>query len=106
MCPEERMYLADRQGNFLFGLLPWEHAHLGLRRRHRSLHGDGVWMRRDIVGQDQYGSLAIAYEIARHSEDEVGVGAVRLGQEFIDHVHRDVGPALDQFGPQPFMLVS
>jgi hypothetical protein len=91
------MYLADRQRNPLVGFLPWEHAHLGLRRQHCSLHGDGVRMRRDIIGQDQYRSLAIAYEIASHSEDEVGVGAVNLGQEFVDHLHRDVGPALDQF---------
>ena len=42
----------------------------------------GVWQR--------------AHEIARHGEDEVGVGAVHLGQEPVDHLHRDVGPALDQ----------
>ncbi len=90
------MYLAHRYGNALFGLLPRVHAHFGLRRKHRALQGDGVRMRRDIVGQDQYGRLAISYEIARHRQDEVGVGAVHLGQIFLDHLHRDLGPAFDQ----------
>src|ERR1700681_3344835 len=54
-------------------------------------------MRRDVVRQDQYGRLAIAHEIARHGEDEVGVGAEHLGQELLDPLHRDLGPALDQF---------
>src|SRR4029077_2985529 len=76
MSPEEGMYLAHRQGNPLLGLLPREHAHFGVWREHRSFHGDGVRMRRDIVRQDQYGRLAIAHEIACHREDEVGVGAV------------------------------
>src|SRR5438105_4520829 len=74
MRPEEGTYLAHRQGNPLLGLLPREHADFGLRREHRGLHGDDVRMRGDIVGQDQYGRLAIAHEIARHREDEVGVG--------------------------------
>ena len=60
MRPEEGTYLAHRQGNPLLGLFPREHAHFGLRREHRGLHGDGVWMRGDIVGQDQYRRLAIA----------------------------------------------
>ena len=94
MRPEERADLAHRQGNPLLGLLPRKHAHFGLRREHRGLHGDGVRMRRDIVRQDQHGRLAVAHEIARHGEDEVGIGAVHLGQEFVDHLHRDLGPAL------------
>jgi len=48
-------------------------------------------MCRDIVRQDQHGRLTIAHEIARHREDEVGVGAVHPGQEFVDGLHRDVG---------------
>src|SRR5713101_1326277 len=55
-------------------------------------------MRRDIIRQDQYGRLAIAHEIARHGKDEVGVGVVHLGQEFVHRLHRDVGPALEQLG--------
>src|SRR5882672_4197755 len=97
MCPEEGTYLAHRQGNPLLGLLPREHAHFGLRREHCALHGDGVWMRRDVIRQDQYGRLAIAHEIARHGEDEVGVGAEHPGHEFLDHLGREIGPALDQF---------
>jgi hypothetical protein len=33
-------------------------------------------MSRDIIRQDEDGRLAIAHKIARHGEDEVGVGAV------------------------------
>jgi hypothetical protein len=49
---------------------------------------------------DQHGRLAIAHEIARHGKDEVGVGVVHLGQEFVYRLHRDVGPALKQLGTQ------
>src|SRR2546422_900696 len=40
-----------------------------------------------------------AAAVARYfkSEDEVGVGAIHPGQIFLDHHHRDLGPALDQF---------
>jgi hypothetical protein len=55
MRSEEGTYLAHRQGNPLRWLFPWEHAHFGLRREHRGLHGDGVWMRRDIIRQDHMG---------------------------------------------------
>jgi len=55
MRPEEGTYLAHRQGNPLLGLLPREHAHFGLRREHRGLHGDGVRMRRDIAGRIRMG---------------------------------------------------
>ena len=61
-----------------------------------AFHGDGVRVRRDIVGQDQHRRLAIAHEIARHREDEVGIGAVHLGEELVDRLHRDVGPLRDQ----------
>ena len=89
MCPEEGTNLSHRQGNSLLGLLPREHAHFGVWREHRGLHCDGVRMRRDIIGQDQYGRLAMAHEIACHREDEVGVAAVHLGQKFVDHLHGD-----------------
>src|SRR5713226_2402726 len=46
---QEGTYLAHRQGNPLLGLLPRENAYFGLRRKHRTLHGDSVRMRRDIV---------------------------------------------------------
>src|ERR1700730_121462 len=99
MRPEEGTYLAYRQGYALPGLLPGEHAHFSLRRQHRGFHGDGVRMRWDIIRQDQYRRLAIAHEIARHGEDEVGVGAVHLSQKFIDRLQRDIGPALNEFRP-------
>src|SRR5437667_3118630 len=97
MRPKEGTYLAYRYRNPLLGLLPRVHAHFGFRREHRGLHRNGIRMRRDIVRQDQYGRLAIAYEIARHGEDEIGFGAVHVRQIFFNHLHRDVGPALDQF---------
>jgi hypothetical protein len=40
---------------------------------------------RDIVRQEEYRRLAVAYEIARRGENEVGVGAVHLIQEGVDH---------------------
>jgi hypothetical protein len=49
---EEGMNLAHRQGNSLLGFLPREHAHLCLRRQYGALHGDGVWVRADLVWQD------------------------------------------------------
>jgi hypothetical protein len=54
---------------------------------------------------DRDGRLAIAHEIARHGKDEVGVGVVHLGQEFVYRLHRDVGPALKQLGTQLFRMV-
>src|SRR5438477_215444 len=86
-------HLAYRQRDSLLGLLPGKHADFGLRREHRGLHGDGVWMRRNIIGQDQYRRLAIADEIARDGEDEIGVGAIHFGQEFMHHLHGDVAPS-------------
>src|SRR5438445_5886467 len=50
---EEGMNLAHRQGDSLLGFFPREHAHFGLWREHRALHGDGVWVRGDLVRQDQ-----------------------------------------------------
>jgi hypothetical protein len=32
-------------------------------------------MCRDIIRQDEHWRLAVAHEIARHCEDEVGIGA-------------------------------
>jgi len=48
---------------------------------------------RHVVRQHQDRRPAVAHEIARHGVHEVGVGAVHVGQEGIDHRHRDVGPA-------------
>jgi hypothetical protein len=83
MRAEEGTYLAHGEGNPLLGFLPREHAHFALRREHRGLHGDGVRMRGNIIRQDQDGRLAIAHEIARHGEDEVGIGFEHPGHELI-----------------------
>jgi len=53
-------------------------------------HGDSVRMRWHIVRQDEHRRLAVAHEVARHGEDEVGIGAVHPGQEFIDRFHGDL----------------
>src|SRR5258707_15296677 len=73
MRPQEGTYLAYRQRYPLLRLLPGEHAHFGLWRKHRGFHGHRVGMRRDIIWQDQYRRLAIAHKIARDREDEVGI---------------------------------
>ena len=53
-------------------------------------------MRRNIIRQDQYRRLAVADEIARDGEDEIGIGAIHFGQEFIDRLHRDVASSRGQ----------
>src|SRR6202049_664561 len=103
MRPEEGSYLAHRQGNPLLGLLPREHAHFGLWREHRCLHGDGVRMCRDIIRQDQYGRLAIAHEIACHGEDEVGLVRYILVRNLSTTSIVMSGRRLTNSGPQPFM---
>ena len=47
-----------------------------------------------VIRQDQYGRLTTAHEIARHGEDEVGVGAEHPVQESVGHFLRDVGRRL------------
>ena len=75
------MNLAHRQGNSFLGFFPGEDAHLGFWREHRALHGDGVWVRRDVVRQDQDRVLTTTDEIVCHGEDEIGVGFEHLGHE-------------------------
>jgi len=99
------MNLAHGHGNPLLRLLLREHARFGIWHEHRRLHGDFVRMRRDIIRQDQHGHLAIAHEIACHRENEVGIGAVHLGQILLDHIHRDVMSAFDQVGPPATHIV-
>src|SRR5712691_5604468 len=53
MRPEEIAHLAHRVGNQVLGLLPGVNAYFGLRREAHNLHGHGVWVRRDVVRQDQ-----------------------------------------------------
>jgi hypothetical protein len=60
----------------------------------------------EVVRQHEYRRPAVAHEIARHGKDEVGVGAVHLGEEGVEHRHRDVGPVGACAGPQPLMLFS
>src|SRR2546422_9763034 len=89
---EKGMNLAHREGNSLLGFFPGEDAHLCLWREHRALHGDGIWVRGDLVRQDQDRVLATPHEIACHGEHEVGVGLEHLGDELVGRLQRDLGP--------------
>ena len=93
---EEGMNLAHCQGDSLLGFFPREHAHFGLWREHRALDGDGVWVRGNLVRQDQDGVLATPYEIAGHGEDEVGIGFEHPGYKLVGRLQRDLGPLSDQ----------
>src|SRR6202167_4727266 len=71
---EEGMNLAHREWDSLLRFFPREQAHFGLGREHGALHGDGVRVRGDLVGQDQDWVLATTHEIACDGEEEVGIG--------------------------------
>ena len=90
------MNLAHRQGNSLLGFFPGEDAHLGFWREHRALQGDGVWVRRDVVRQDQDRILATPHEITCHGEHEVRVGLEHSGDELVGCLQRDLRPFRDQ----------
>jgi len=83
VCPEEGTYLAHRQGNPLLGLLPREHAHFGLWREHRGLHGDGVRERLENDVGSRIFYLPMASKIAGlfAYNDELGgcVGIITRG---------------------------
>ena len=83
-----------------FGFLPREYTHLGFWREHRALHGDGVRMRWDIIRQDQHGCLPIARKIARHRENEVGIGFEHPGHNLVGRAHRNLGRLTVSSGPQ------
>src|SRR5262245_50787351 len=91
MGAKEGTYLAYCERDSFLGLLPREHAYLGVRRKHRALHGDGVWVRGNFVRQHQNRVLARAHELARHREDEVGIGLEHPNHELLGHLYRDVG---------------
>jgi hypothetical protein len=97
--------MTHRQRDLIRGVLPRVKAHLRVRREMHGFHGDGIWMRRHVVRQHQDRRLAAAHEIARHGVNEVGVGTVHVGQEGVDHRHRDVGPASAQFRTPAFHVV-
>src|SRR5215471_17193340 len=86
------MNLAHRQGNSLLGFFPGEDAHLGLWGEHCALHGDGVWVRGDLVREDQDRILAVTHEISSDGEDEIGIGFEHLGYKLVSRLHRDLGP--------------
>src|SRR5215813_8747411 len=93
---EEGMNLAHRQRDSLLGFLPGEDAHLGFWRKHRALHGYGVWVRGNFVRQDQDWVLATPHEIACHGEDEIGVGFEHPGHKLVDRLHRNLGTLSNQ----------
>jgi len=96
---QERMDLTHRQGNPLLGLLPRVHTHFCLRREHSAFHRHLIWVRRDIVRENQQRILALAHEIARDGVDEVDV-FVHFGAIVIS------GRRLTSSGPQLIILLS
>jgi hypothetical protein len=91
MCPEEETYLAHRQGNPLLGLPSAFGASIAASMA--TAYGcAGI-----SSGRISTGVWQLRTKIACHREDEVGIGAVHLGPIFLDHFHRDVGPAFDKF---------
>ena len=103
---QEGPYLPHRNRNPLLGLFPGIHAHFRFGCEHRRLHGDGVGMRRNIVGKDQYRCLAIADEIACHGEDESGLVRYILVRYFWTISIVMSGRRFTKSGPQPVMLPS
>ena len=77
------MNLAHGQGNPLLRLLLREHARFGIWHEHR-----------------------FAHEIGCHRENEVGIGAVHLGQILLDHILVMSCRRLTRSGPQPLILLS
>jgi hypothetical protein len=65
------------------------------------LHGDSVGMRRHIVRQDEHRRLAVAHEIARHGEDEVGLVRYILVRNFSTISMVISGRRLTSAGPSP-----
>ena len=101
--------MAHRQGNPLFGLFPGEDADFGFRREHRALHGNGVWMTRFIIRQDQDRVLATTHEIQRHGEDEVGVDAEQVPKQDWQRnrhlaVHNPLQPIFQENNEPPRVL--
>src|SRR5262245_4365912 len=88
---EEGPRMLDHLADRVLGLLPRIDRRLGVGREAHDLHRHRVGMRRNVVRQHQDRGATAPHEIARHREDEVGGRAVHLGQEPLDHGHRDVG---------------
>jgi hypothetical protein len=63
-------------------------------------------MRGNIIGQDQDRRATVANEIARHRENEIGVGAIHPGQKFFSLLHADVGPPFHELGSPAFHVVG
>src|SRR6266404_2894473 len=81
-------------------VLPGIDRHLGIGRQRCDVDGRLVRVRRGVVGQDEHRRLAIARELARHAVHEVGPGAVKVVQVFLNGFHRDLGPSLAElFSP-------
>ncbi len=94
MGAEKGADMAHRQRNLVRGVLPRIKAHLRVGREMHGFHRYGIGVPRNVVGQHQDRRLAAAHEIARHGVHEIGASTpVHVGQESIDHRHRDVGPA-------------
>src|SRR5712691_2282513 len=94
MGAEKGADMTHRQRNLVWSVLPRIKAHLRVGREMHGLHRYGIGVPRNVVGQHQDWRLAVAHEIARHGVHEIGaITTVHVGQEGVDHRHRDVGPA-------------
>ncbi len=85
--------MTHRERNLVLGVLPRVEADLGVRREMHGLHRHRVRVRGDVVRQYQDRRLAVAHEIARHGEDEIGGGAGKLFQgkcRLISHTLKEV----------------
>jgi hypothetical protein len=106
MGAEKGADMAHRQRNFIWSVLPRIKAHLRIGCQMHGLHRHGIGVPRNIVGQHQDRRPAIAHKIARHGVNEIGASTtVHVGQESIDHRHRDVGPAGAQLRAPAFHVV-
>ena len=89
--------MAHRQRDLVRRVLPRIEADLRVRREMDGLHRHDIGVPRHVIRQHQDRRLAVAHEIPGHGVHEVGAGAVHVGQEGVDHRHRQVGPAGAQF---------
>ena len=99
------MDLAHRQGNPLLGLLPREHAHFGVWREHRGLHGDRIRMHRNVIRQDQYG----VWQLRTKSRVTVKTKSAPVTNMFVIYCSTTSmgmsGRRLTKSGAQPVLLM-
>src|SRR4051812_17555727 len=97
---EEGAHPVDCPRLELWRLLPGIDGYLGIRRQRCDIDGCLIWVRRDVVRQDQHRRLVGTHEIARDAVHEVGPHAVKVVQVLLYRFHRHLGPSgAELFGP-------